>query len=296
MNDLELMLMLEEYGYEPSIENVKFLKEDLGLLDEDYLDEGIRDAVKTYFAHSGNIKKRKQEYKDAKRTNRAAKQDVKDAEKYVGSHTEHDVGGRLGDALAVKEKTQAAVSASKQALKIARDRRRNAVGNALRDEPVRRNEEIPMKELVKPSTQMMPTKNDRGSSASLPDKEKEDSYGKVAVNAGVEYSDYELYQLLDESGYKPTEKNLYILKEGLESGKYEIIDEGFHPIKALQTYRFYTKNYVKPNKKNAEIAKKDPTSTEQNTNYWQNRYLAAKEERKTATRIALTDRIPEEKE
>lgn len=45
MNDLELMLMLEEYGYEPSIENVKFLKEDLGLSDEVYLDEGVRDAV-----------------------------------------------------------------------------------------------------------------------------------------------------------------------------------------------------------------------------------------------------------
>lgn len=267
MTDLELMLMLEEYGYEPSIENVKFLKEDLGLLAEDYLDEGVRDA----------------------------KQGVKDAKRYVGSQTEHDAGGRLGDALDVKEKTQADLSASKQALKIARDRRRNAVGNALRNEPVRRNEEVPMKELVKPSTQMMTAKNDHKSSTALPDKKKEDSYGKVAVNAGVEYSDYELYQLLDESGYKPTEKNLYLLKEGLESGKYEIIDEGFHPIKALQTYRFYTEKYVKPNKKNAKLAKKDPESTKQNIDFWQNRFGAAKEERKIATRIALTDRIPEEK-
>ena len=45
------------------------------------------------------------------------------------------------------------------------------------------------------------------------------------INASVEYSDYELYQILKESGYKTTEKNLGILKEGLESGKYEILDE-----------------------------------------------------------------------
>ena len=261
MNDLELMLMLEEYGYEPSIENVKFLKEDLDLLDEDYLDEGVRDAVKTYFAHADNIKKRKQEYKNAKIANRAAKQGVKDAEKYVGSHTEHDAGGRLGDALDVKEKTQAGVFASKQALKIARDRRRNAVGNALRNEPVRRNEEVPMKELVKTSTQMMPTKNDRGSSTSLPDKEKEDSYGKVAVNASVEYSDYELYQLLDESGYKPTEKNLYLLKEGLESGRYEILTEG--PLK--NAVRNIKDNIVK-----TKVAKKSYENRVNNANNLQN--------------------------
>lgn len=317
MNDLELMLMLEEYGYEPSIENVKFLKEDLDLLDEDYLDEGVRDAVKTYFAHSGNIKKRKQEYKNAVRTNRAAKQGVKDAERYVGSHAEHDVGGRLGDALDVKEKTQADVSASKQALKIARDRRSNAVSNALHNEPIHKNEEVPMKELVKsketphittdykprqvkklriqderlPSERLKMAKRGPITAKRRPNKTRI----STPISENVEYSDYELYQLLDESGYKPTEKNLYLLKEGLESGKYEIIDEGFHPIKALQIYRFYTKNYVKPNKKNAEIAKNDPESTEQNTNYWQNRYLAAKEERKTATRIALTDRIPKEK-
>ena len=121
--------------------------------------------------------------------------------------------------------------------------------------------------------------------------------GKLSesINASVEYSDYELYQMLDESGYKPTERNLSILKEGLESGKYEILDEGLHPLKAAQTYRFYTKNYVNPNKKNAKLAKEDPESTEENTNYWKNRLGAAKELRKTATRIALTDRIPEEK-
>jgi len=35
-------------------------------------------------------------------------------------------------------------------------------------------------------------------------------------------SDYELYQVLEANNYKTTEKNLSILKEGLESGKYEL--------------------------------------------------------------------------
>lgn len=39
-------------------------------------------------------------------------------------------------------------------------------------------------------------------------------------------NDLELMYLLDENGYKPTIKNLKILKEGLETGKYEILDEG----------------------------------------------------------------------
>jgi hypothetical protein len=38
------------------------------------------------------------------------------------------------------------------------------------------------------------------------------------------FSDYELYQILEESGYKTTEKNLSILKEGLDSGKYCICE------------------------------------------------------------------------
>ena len=39
-------------------------------------------------------------------------------------------------------------------------------------------------------------------------------------------NDLELMYLLDENGYKPTIKNLKVLKEGLETGKYEILDEG----------------------------------------------------------------------
>ena len=35
-------------------------------------------------------------------------------------------------------------------------------------------------------------------------------------------SDYELYQVLEENNYTTTENNLRILKEGLDSGKYEI--------------------------------------------------------------------------
>lgn len=39
------------------------------------------------------------------------------------------------------------------------------------------------------------------------------------------YSDYELYQILEENGYTTTEANLSILKEGLETGKYTITPE-----------------------------------------------------------------------
>ena len=39
------------------------------------------------------------------------------------------------------------------------------------------------------------------------------------------FSDYEIYQLLEANGYKTTEKNKNILKEGLVSGKYAVYDE-----------------------------------------------------------------------
>jgi len=45
------------------------------------------------------------------------------------------------------------------------------------------------------------------------------------VNASVEYSDYDLYQILEANSYKTTAKNLAILKEGLESGRYSISEE-----------------------------------------------------------------------
>lgn len=40
------------------------------------------------------------------------------------------------------------------------------------------------------------------------------------------FSDYELYQILEENGYETDEENLNILKEGLESNTIEILDEG----------------------------------------------------------------------
>lgn len=36
--------------------------------------------------------------------------------------------------------------------------------------------------------------------------------------------DYELYKLLDENGFEPTEENLEILKEGLSTGEFDILD------------------------------------------------------------------------
>ena len=39
-------------------------------------------------------------------------------------------------------------------------------------------------------------------------------------------TDLELMELLDESGYEPSLENLISLKEGIEAGKIEILDEG----------------------------------------------------------------------
>ena len=41
----------------------------------------------------------------------------------------------------------------------------------------------------------------------------------------IGYSDYELYQILEENDYKTSRENLQILKEGLDSGKYTIIEQ-----------------------------------------------------------------------
>lgn len=38
------------------------------------------------------------------------------------------------------------------------------------------------------------------------------------------YNDLDLLDILKENGYKQTTKNLLILKEGLESGTYIIVD------------------------------------------------------------------------
>jgi len=44
-----------------------------------------------------------------------------------------------------------------------------------------------------------------------------------------EFSDYELYQILEQNGYKTHNENLRILKEGLSRGKYDIAegDDGY---------------------------------------------------------------------
>jgi len=48
----------------------------------------------------------------------------------------------------------------------------------------------------------------------------------VSSNANIteSYSDYKLYQILEENGFTTTEKNLELLKEGLKSGKYSLED------------------------------------------------------------------------
>lgn len=48
------------------------------------------------------------------------------------------------------------------------------------------------------------------------------------------FSDYELYQILEENGYTTTEKNLSILKEGLDSGKYILTEKDSKFMREIQ--------------------------------------------------------------
>ena len=170
MTDLELMLMLEECGYEPSIENVEILREDEELLNELH---PIR-AIKQYNYDTDYVK-------DAKSALEAAKGTVKRIE---GSYAEE-----YGTSKKMKKNDP----------------------HAYADLKVAKNNISTRKDEYKTAK-----KNRRGNTANaLFSGRMTESY----------ISDYELYQLLDESGYKPTEKNLYLLKEGLESGKYEIVEE-----------------------------------------------------------------------
>ncbi len=166
MTDLEIMLMLEEEGYEPSIENVRIFK-------EEYIEEGFHPiaATKTYFKKSKDVSNAKKSYSAAKHDVRAAEKRLSlvDKDERSGSDEEKDL----------KDKTDAYVKASGE-LGRAKSERNVAARQAQRN---------------------------------------------GNINDSVVYSDYELYQILEESGYKTTEKNLDILKEGLESGKYEILDE-----------------------------------------------------------------------
>ena len=187
MTDLEIMLMLEEEGYEPSIENVQIFK-------EEYLDESSKAQrrrarewrPKDPFDFSYSI--------DADRTARIL--------------DKHMLGRRASKLIA---KHREMIATGKPDL------------SGIHSERIKSHPEWMGAEA---RAEIRRGKREKERIDHLNGKNIDNNHGDKPINASVEYSDYELYQMLDESGYKPTERNLSILKEGLESGKYEILDEG----------------------------------------------------------------------
>lgn len=174
MTDLEIMIMLEEYNYEPSVENVIIFKEEA--MTEADLQEGIH-----FLARHAQRKEDNKTVSEARLKKRSAKLAYKKAK----TDYKLDHGGSSKGM-----KDNADVMATKNAYK-------DSSANLTRVKGIRdTNSKVAFK---------------HGASAKT-----------VDINSGYDISDYELYQILDESGYKPTEKNLAILKEGLETGKYVI--------------------------------------------------------------------------
>ena len=245
MTDLEIMLMLEEEGYDPSIENVQIFK-------EEYLDESSKAQrrrarewrPKDPFDFSYSI--------DADRTARILDKHMlgRRASKLIAKHREMIVTGKPDLSGIHSERIKS---------------HPEWMGAEARAE-IRRG------------------KREKERLDHLNGKNIDNNHGDKPINASVEYSDYELYQMLDESGYKPSESNLSILKEGLESGKYFLVEED----ERMPTGDYAESLDIKRKKlaKNSEISdKKDPDSLK-------NRLGRTMGIRNTTTVFNLTNRMP----
>ena len=239
MTDLEIMYLLEEEGFEPSVENLKIIKEEC-------LEEGFH-PVAAVKAHKANIKK----VHDARRDVRSAREIRYGSEHFLKSLP--------------KDKRQG--SQEEKDFK-------TAVQNEIRSRG-----------------EYEKAKGETRTARKLALK-----YGELKEDV---YSDYELYQILEESGYKTTEKNLDILKEGLESGKYEILDEtigsAFRLRKDLNSniknMRWNLKHNLKPQHKLADsIAMEHLTGTRAKDEHDDNLKKEAIANREK-TRIAIETQI-----
>jgi len=199
MTDYELYQLLEENGYETSNENLEMLKEDDDLLYEFF------------------FKKLTPEEKQAKKEIKLQKKAEKQAEKLEECKKKY-----LSLSLDEISKTIAEYIANHEAPngKSIDYTKMNAPRYAaiLRNSPRFVSKVNEFKEFVKKAErrrdiwwQYM----------------KLDEFGEQAISdhnylseirENSDYSDYELYQLLEENGYETTKDNLQILKEGLESG------------------------------------------------------------------------------
>ena len=176
MRDLDIMLMLEEYGYEPSVENVIIFKEEEMTVED--LEEGFHPiaAIKQHVADRKVLKVSKSRKDSAEH---GLKKEIAD---YRANHGGSKKGIK-GDSDYQSAKELATTMGSTH----------------------------------------MQNKNAARSNARTVLKYGADADIRKLKEEAI--SDYELYQILEASGYKTTEKNLAILKEGLETGKYNIIYE-----------------------------------------------------------------------
>ena len=162
MNDLDLMYLLDECDYEPSIENVKILRENEDIMEE-FLYEA-RSEVKKMYADLNNDIDRGDTSSFIKKYTRLSKENP---ELYHRT-TAHMLGKE-----ASKEHAMARKSRNDEELK----QHLMKKGELWRD--------------------------------GLYHKKEAKKYVKE------EYSDYELYQILDECGYEPSIENVKILKENV---------------------------------------------------------------------------------
>ena len=165
--------MLEEYGYETTIENLEILKEDIAIVTEARRE--VRDAAKAVLGSKKPVSELGK---------------LKSSNPELYHRTMAHLNGKTASAQLAKAKEydDAMKKSGLAGSKIA------DIGNA---------------------------RTEKAADAMLTGRAHKERAKKLAE----EYSDYELYQILDESGFKPTASNLDLLKEGLETGKYEIVNE-----------------------------------------------------------------------
>lgn len=190
MTDLELMQLLDEQGYEATLENLEILKE--GLETGAYEIKNVATIEK----------------KPSELTSDIDSKDVYDDEEH---EQEEDVGE-----VVVESNT------SKIDLKRRDEKAMNIYKNL--------GSEFSLDD---PKYKKIKDTGNHGKEERFTARKKAEMQRDLENQAYLfeEFSDYELYQLLEMEGYETTNENLEILKEGLYSGEIEILNEKLTPEK-----------------------------------------------------------------
>lgn len=203
-SDLDLMYMLDEAGYAADIENLSILKEDAEL--QEGLIRWFKGKYKEYKARDKERKELKRQNKDTKDRNEArekakilARQNGKAEYEYTDANGNKQIG-KVAD----KDDLENLIKKSD-----IRKQVHNAGINAR------------AKFYEKESTDLFSKDSDSIRDARKADKLL-DKAENIKNHLKESYSDLELMNILDESGYTADIENLKILKEGLETGKFII--------------------------------------------------------------------------